>query len=254
MSKPLNVLVLDIETAPILAYIWDMRDIASVGLDQVVHDRYVLSHGSMWWGKPETFEYHDQFGEGPENDKRILKILWKRLNKADIVITQNGQWFDARRITARYIAHGIKPPAPFKHYDTYQLLRRVADFPSNKLEYYASKLNKKFKKLTHKDFPGFSLWREYMKDNRKARKSMRVYNMHDVFSTDELATNTMAYAPESFPDFYLVSDRSMECGRCGLVAQMTEVKPKVGKVHEYHQYRCRGCGAYQSGKKIKRRS
>lgn len=251
MAKRLNVLVLDIETAPMLAYVWDLWDIKNIGLDQVVHDRYVLSHGSMWWGQPETFQYHDQFGEGIENDKRLLKLLWKRLEKADVVITQNGQWFDSRRINARYIFHGIKPPAPFKHYDTYQLLKRVADFPSNKLEYFARKLNRKFKKLAHKDFPGFSLWREFMKNNRKARKSMKEYNAHDVFSTDELATNTMAYAPESFPDFFDVSDRSLECGRCGFEGQMQEVKPARGKSNKRHQYRCPRCGGFQKGKGIK---
>lgn len=251
MSKRLNVLVLDIETAPALGYFWDYFDIRSIGQEQIVHNRYVISHGSMWWGQPDTFEYHDQFGMGPENDKRLLKKLWPRLEKADIVITQNGQWFDSRRINARYMEHGIRPPAPYKHYDTYQLVRRVADLPSNKLEYIATKMNKKFKKLTHSDFPGFTLWKEWLKGNKKARKSMMIYNKHDVLSTDEFATNTMAWAPESFPDFYAVSDRAMECGRCGHEGQMEEVKASRGKAVARHQYRCPKCGGFQKGKQIK---
>lgn len=250
MGKRLNVLVLDIETAPMLAYIWDMRDIKSVGQDQIVHDRYVISHGTMWWGQPDTFEYHDQFGEGPENDARILRILKKRLNKADVVITQNGQWFDSRRVNARMGILGIKPPSPYKHYDTYQLVKRVFDLPENKLSYITKKFNKKYRKTEHKEFPGFSLWKEYLKDNKKARASMRKYNEFDVRSTDEAATNLMAWAPEHFPDFFEVSDRSMECGRCGYEGQMQEVKAKRNKNTKYRQYRCPGCGGFQTGARI----
>jgi hypothetical protein len=52
--------------------------------------------------------------------------------------------------------------------------------------------NKKYKKQSHKDFPGFSLWEECMRGNKKAWDSMKKYNIFDVLSLEELFVNTLS--------------------------------------------------------------
>ena len=108
------------------------------------------------------------------DDKAILKPLWKLLDEADIVITQNGKNFDSPKLNARFIMHGWAPPSPYKHLDTYQIVRQAAKFTSNKLEYLTEKLCTKYKKLEHAKYPGMVLWTECLAGNRAAWNEMRL--------------------------------------------------------------------------------
>jgi uncharacterized protein YprB with RNaseH-like and TPR domain len=137
--------------------------------------------------------------------RKILRDLWKLLDEADIVITQNGKNFDTPKLNARFIEHGMKPPSPYKHLDTYQIARSAAKFTSNKLEYLTEKLCTKYKKLKHEKFPGFALWAECLKGNVAAWNEMRRYNKHDVLATEELYMKIRAWAPQKH-HAHLMSD------------------------------------------------
>lgn len=250
MRKP-NVLVLDIETAPILAYVWDLKINGYIAPNQIHTDRYVMAWGAKWLGTKKVI-YQDQRGKGPLNDRGILVKLWDLLDKADIVVTYNGESFDSRRINARFQIHGMRPPSPYKHYDVMKLMKRTADHTSNTLDYIATQVNSVYKKLHHVDYPGFKLWLSCIAEDNKAWQSMKKYNIHDVLSTEEACINTIAWAPDSFPEFYPVTDRAYDCGKCGASGYMTEVKSKINKHSEIPQFRCVGCGAFQiKSKKVK---
>lgn len=182
-----RVLVFDIETAPILGYVWSIWE-QNVGLNQIKSDWYVLSWAAIWLDDPPSkIKYMDQRrATNLENDKVILKAIWKLLDEADIVITQNGRAFDQKKLFARFVIHGFPPPSPFKHIDTKCLAKKHFAFTSNKLEYMAEKLCKKYKKLKHPQFVGFELWRECLAGNQKAWASMEKYNKYDVLTTREL--------------------------------------------------------------------
>jgi hypothetical protein len=125
--------------------------------------------------------YWDQSKEpNMRDDKKLLKRLWKLLDEADIVITQNGKSFDEKKANARFIINGLPPPKPFKHIDTKQLAKKRFCFTSNKLEYLAEALGVPFKKLKLKEFPGMELWTECLKRNKRAWAEMKLYNIADV--------------------------------------------------------------------------
>jgi hypothetical protein len=44
-----RILIVDIETAPITAHVWGVRD-QYVGLDQVIEDWSVLAFAAKWYG------------------------------------------------------------------------------------------------------------------------------------------------------------------------------------------------------------
>lgn len=243
----LRVLVFDVETAPMLAYVWDRKD-QYITPDQIKQDWYILAWAAKWFGDPvsKTIYRSQATAKTLENDKAILQELWALLDEADVVITQNGKNFDVPKLNARFILHGMQPPSPFKHYDTYQLASRVGKFTSSSLEYLTDKLCVKYKKLSHKRFPGLKLWKECLNGNKKAWAEMRRYNIHDVLSTEELATKLRAWAPHNFPDIFPVHDPATECGACGAVKQM-EPRGTTGRVRKYQRYRCKACGKWQQG-------
>ena len=47
-NKDLKILVLDIETAPILGYVWQLFD-QSVALNQIYKDTHILSWSAKWF-------------------------------------------------------------------------------------------------------------------------------------------------------------------------------------------------------------
>lgn len=219
-------LIFDIETSPIQAYVWGLRD-QNISLNQIVEDWKVLAWGAKWLGESKI-HYEDV---RKQTEKQILQGIWELLDEADIVITQNGQSFDSRRLNARFIQHGMCPPSPYKHIDTYLLIKRVADFTSNKLEYLTAKLCTKYKKLDHGKFPGMSLWNECLKGNRKAWDEMKVYNIHDVLSTEELYTKIRAWGPINMPKVY---GNEASCTVCGSPAQRrgpVNGKPTQQRIH-----------------------
>lgn len=108
------------------------------------------------------------------------------LDEAEIVITQNGKKFDQKKLNARFILNGFQPPSSYKHIDTLCIARKHFGFTSNKLSQLTDKLCKKYKKLSHNNFPGFELWQECIKGNIEAWNEMEKYNRQDVLSLEEL--------------------------------------------------------------------
>jgi RNase_H superfamily len=128
-----------------------------------------------------------------EDDKKLLKALWKLLDECDVVLGQNSKSFDVKKINARFIMNGFPPPSSFRHIDTFLIAKKHFGFTSHKLEYMTNKLCTKYKKLNHVKFSGYELWRQCIAGNRKAWKEMEKYNKHDVLATEELYTKIIPW-------------------------------------------------------------
>lgn len=181
-----RILVLDIESSPIEAYVWGLWD-QNVGIDFVKTDWTILSYAAKWLGDKRVL-YADTGGRGADkvrDDAPLLGDLWNLLHEADIVVAQNGKKFDTRKINARLIVHGLTPPSPYKVIDTLIGARKYFAFTSQKLA-WTSKYLTDTPKAEHKKFPGFELWTECLKDNPEAWAEMKKYNKQDVVATEQV--------------------------------------------------------------------
>jgi len=230
-----RTLIFDIETSPLIAYIWQLGE-QRVNLDQIKEDWYVLAFAAKWLGEKKVM-YVDTRNK---KEKDLLQAIWALLDEADVVITQNGKKFDSRKLNARFIEYGMQPPSPYKHWDTYRVADTVADFTSHKLEYLTDKLCTKYKKLKHHKFPGLSLWKECLKGNTEAWNEMKKYNIHDVLSTEELYTKIQAWAPQSVPSIHHM------CSAKYAIAWGT--RPFEGEM--YKRMFCKKCKTYFRGDKL----
>ena len=181
-----KVLIVDIETKPVKAYVWAMFD-QNIPLNMIIEDGSILSWSAKYLGEDKVY-YSDMRGKEKNllNDKSMLIPLWKLMNDSDIICGQNSDAFDIKKINARFIEHDLGAVDQFKTIDTVKIARRYFGFLSNKLEHLSKKLNKKHTKSAHNDFPGFSLWDECMKGNKAAWCHMEKYNKLDVLATEEI--------------------------------------------------------------------
>lgn len=242
-NKP-KILLLDIETSPIVSYTWGLFD-QNVGLNQIKKDWHLLSFAAKWLDV-KTVIYSDQRNvKNIENDRHLLNALWVLLDQADIVLTQNGKKFDIKKINARFVMNGMKPPSSYKQVDTLVLAKKYFGFTSNKLEYMTSKLCVKYKKLSHKKFPGFELWSECLKGNKEAWNEMKKYNIHDVLALEELSQKLIPWDNSINTALYSSENNRCSCGSNRFVKNGF-CYTSVGK---YQRYSCSKCGAESRDRK-----
>jgi hypothetical protein len=177
-----KVLIIDIETRPMLAKVWGLFD-QNIALNQIVDEGGIFSWSAKWIGSKEIM-YRDVKGN-KKKEKDLLKPIWELMDEADIIIGQNSNSFDIKKLNAKFLEYKLGPPSEYKKIDTMLLAKKHFKFVSNKLEFMSKKFCK-VKKLAHSKFPGFSLWDECEKGNSLAWKEMKLYNMADVEATEEL--------------------------------------------------------------------
>lgn len=245
MAKP-KILILDIETAPILAHVWRTFK-ENVGLNQINHDWYILSFAAKWLGATRVI-YHDQSkAKDIEDDSRLMGLLWKLLDEADIIVAHNGRRFDLKKINARFILRGFRPPSPYEIVDTLDEAKKTFAFTSNRLAYLTDALCTQ-KKLEHAKFPGFELWKQCLNGNREAWKEMKLYNQQDVISLEELYLTMLPWMIGHPNVVALAGSTERGCPKCGshdIQQRGYRITRQGGK---YARYQCNGCGGWSRGR------
>jgi predicted RNA-binding Zn-ribbon protein involved in translation (DUF1610 family) len=245
--KKARVLFIDIETSPVIAYVWGSRMYnVDVTPDKVVEDSYLLSFAAKWIDSKEIIYDDQSSARFLYDDSRLLKEIRKLLDKADIVVAQNGQAFDIPYIRSRMACAGIPPPSPFRQVDTYREAKKHFGFTFNKLEFLAEALHCPVKKSLHKEFPGMELWRECLARNKRAWRVMKGYNIDDVRALEEVYLKLRPWI-EGHPNIgvYVDSDEPV-CPRCG--GDVMKRGYRATQMGIYHNYHCKKCFGYSRGK------
>lgn len=237
-----KILVVDIETKPLEVYVWGLYD-NDVGLNQIKEDWSILSWAAKWLDKEEIFYKDQRDASNYRDDKELLIPLWQLLDEADVIVTQNGKKFDEKKINARFIINKMPPPSSFRHVDTAQLARRRFGFTSNKLEYLSDKLCTKHKKLKHKQFPGMELWVECLKGNMDAWEEMRLYNIEDILTLEELYHVLSPWCKTVNMGTYEEGDMCT-CGNTEFIKN----GHRWEDLAKYQRYRCSRCQKEYRGK------
>lgn len=233
-----RTLILDIETAPSLAYVWRFFK-ENIGSNQVVKNSEIISFASKWYNE-EAITYYDTY---IYSEKYVLERVLDELNEADIVVAHYGSKFDIPRIRARALVHGMKPPSPFKIVDTKMVASKEFNFEANNLKHLANVLGCA-PKLDHNKFPGFELWAQCMKGNKEAWEELKTYNIQDVLTLEEIYTKMLPWIT-NHPNHgvYNGEGEKVVCPKCGSesVQRRGFHYTAVGK---YQRYQCNGCGGW----------
>jgi uncharacterized protein YprB with RNaseH-like and TPR domain len=167
----MRILLLDIETTPIKAYVWGLWD-QNISIDQIIEPTEMLCFGARWLGSKKVMfksVHHD-------GKKAMLEELHKLMDEADVLVGWNSAAFDHKHINREFLENGMMPPSPVKDLDLMSVTKANFQFPSNKLDYVAQALGVGAK-VKHS---GFKLWIRCMEGDDSAWKEMKKYQIQDV--------------------------------------------------------------------------
>lgn len=233
-----KILVLDIETAPGKAYIWDVWN-QNISADQIESDWFCLTWAAKWLFEKQTYSQRLTSKEAlNQDDKRIMKGVWTMLNEADIVIAHNGEKFDIPRLNTRFLIHKMPPPMPYEFIDTLKHLRRQFDFFHNKLDY----VNKRLGLTPKRENGGFELWKRCMAGEEKALIEMDEYNVGDIIALEEDYLRIRSWIkPHPNIGLYILDEKKSRCPSCGCDNLKDEGKNYHTIANVYGLFRCDNC-------------
>lgn len=239
-GKIKKVLLFDIETAPIKAWVWGCwkQDVYPV---QIIEDWSVLSWAAKWLGSPDVM--HDapwENGSDVRDDRKTCQSLHRLMDEADVLIAHNGKDFDVRRINTRFLIHGFGPPKPYKIIDTLKIARANFAFTSNRLDELGKSLGIG-RKVEHE---GFELWKKVIAGEGDARPRMSEYNVGDVVLLEPIYLALRAWDTRH-PNVNLEFD-VLRCSACSSKALRRKGEVYT-PVNSYCAYQCVKCGHWMRG-------
>lgn len=236
IPKKTKILILDIETAPLKAYVWK-RWKENISLDQTISEWFMIAWSAKWLEEDATYSSVLTSKEIlHEDDSRIVKNLWILLDEADIIIAHNGKNFDIPKINSRFILCGCVPPSPYKQIDTLEVVKKQFGFSSNKLDALAIYFGFSTKLET-----GFELWKKCMEGDKDSLLYMEKYNRYDVQLLEKVYLKLRPWIP-SHPNINLYNDSTIACTSCGS-HNIIKGKYYYTNRNKYQTYRCLDCGA-----------
>jgi len=232
-----KILILDIETAPSVAYVWRMWK-QNIQPNQIETDWFILTWAAKWLFEDKVYSGSVTPKESiVQNDKRMLGGIWQLLNEADIVIAHNGKKFDIRKLNTRFILNNLEPPLPYQVIDTLETLRRSMDFSHNRLDYVNQLLNLP-RKIGNEGMP---LWIKCIKGDKEALKVMLDYNIGDVRILEDTYLRILAWI-KPHPNIGLfILDGVNRCPSCGSSDLRSEGKMYYTTANKFEMFRCNNC-------------
>ncbi len=232
-----KILLLDIETAPMEAYIWGLGGNDYIAPHKIIKDWFVLSWSAKFLFSSEVYSDVVTPQEAlHRDDSRVIMGIYQLLNESKIVITHNGNRFDLPKINSRLLVHGFPPPTHYNTIDTLSIARKYFGFSSNKLDYLNKILG-----LNLKDDMGFEDWVGCVHGSRESLSKMEKYNRKDVLNLEDLYVLLRPWI-QNHPNvgIYLNTEDGV-CKNCGST-DLKEEGTYETNTAQFRAWRCK-CGA-----------
>ncbi len=227
----MKLLLIDIETSPLVVYAWGLFD-QTISHNHIVEDGRVLCYAAKWYGEP-TIYFDSEYASGRE---KMLRGVHKLLSEADCVVHYNGKSFDIPTLQAEFLFSGLPPPAPYKQIDLYRVVKSELRVPSKKLDYIAKRLGRDGK-VEHS---GMAMWKGCMAGDPQSWAEMETYNRGDVVELESIYESLRPWI-RHHPVTALYDEPGLPvCPRCGS-AKMQKRGFAYTAMNKYARHQCQSC-------------
>lgn len=227
----------DIETAPMLAYIWSSNE-QWIPIDRLTHESFIIAWAAKWLDTKGMYSDVLTSQEAiDQDDSRIVESLAEMVREADVIIAHNVNGFDLPVLNARVLQLGLEPLGPVRTLDTLKLARSNFKLLSNKLDYLGTILG-----IGNKIHTSFDLWRRCYYGDEEALAQMSRYNVQDVRLLEKVFHAIKPHVRE-LPRLMDARADITACPSCGGSAL---IKRGVHRTQacNYQRYQCTECHRY----------
>ena len=230
----MKTLAIDIETSPNIADVWGLWN-NNVSLSQLRESQRVLCFAAKWEGEKRSMF----FSEWQHTSDEMIRCAHMLLDEADAIVHYNGKRFDVPHLNREFVGLGLTPPSPYKQIDLYREIKSAFSFPSYKLAYVAEALNVGSKQETG----GHELWVKVLAGDRKARATMKAYNIQDTELLIPLLHKVRPWI--STPSYGAMNGQDV-CPACGSdwLRREGHAYTATGR---YQRFVCIPCGKWSRG-------
>jgi DNA polymerase III epsilon subunit-like protein len=224
----LKVLLYDIETTPNVSYTWGAYEQNVLGFEK----RWQLLCFAVKWLGDENIQVYSQ---REFTERQLVKKAHRLLSEADILIAHNGDSFDLKKLKAKFLEFGFKPPTPNHSIDTKKVAKRYFRFDQNGLDQLGELLGLG-RKLKHS---GFDLWLKCMAGDKAALLEMEAYNKQDVALLEKVYLKMRPWISNH--------PRMVDFGIVCLKCESKRVQKRGfhrTKTARHQKYQCLDCGAW----------
>lgn len=233
-ADPLRILFWDIETAPLLAYVWSAKT-HYVGSHQFIHDSFMLCWAAKWAdGKKVHSDVLTSEEAREQDDRRVVVSLANLLRQADVVVAHNGDRFDIPMLNNRLLTLGEEPLGPVKTVDTLKLAKKTVRLASNKLDYLAEQMG-----CGRKIKTSFQMWKDCYHGHHSALKQMVKYNRQDVRVLEDVYAGLEPYV-KGLPRLVDAAGSDAVCPTCGS-ADLSRDGWHRTNASSFPRFRCGSC-------------
>lgn len=210
MSKP-KILVYDIETTPVLAWIWRLGDqtVRHGQLHKEFNVTKIICITYRWLHHKKSKAL--VFDIDKQDDSKIIKEFDEIIKEADVVIGKNNKRFDDKHINFRRFMHGLEPMPDWtkKSDDLEKQMRKHFNMQSYSLDYFSDLMGQGGKiKMEFDD------WIQIVYNKNKSRLNKMVkYGKKDTDDTAELIKKVWKYVSPQFN--YSTFKGKHSCTLCG---------------------------------------
>jgi hypothetical protein len=232
-----RLLLIDVESAPMLAYLWDLKA-DYVNPQMIVEPPFLLTWAAKWWGDDHMMSARLTGREAKaQDDARIVSELADLVREADIVCGHNIDKFDLPKLNGQVAVHELLPLGNVKTLDTLKLARQSFKLPSNRLGEVAKALGVETKLDTT-----FDLWRRARAGDVPALKEMDAYCQQDVVVLEQVFDRLRPYA-KKLPRLVDAGQYGQRCcPYCGSSDLDKLDKPYRTDASTFDRFRCGECG------------
>lgn len=244
--EKLKVLFFDVETAPNLAYVWNVWK-TTVQPEGLVRGTFLLSWAAKWRdGKRIFSEVLDEHEAKEQDDSRIVQSLADLVRSADVVVAHNADKFDVPVLNGCLLRLGLEPLGPIKTIDTLKMARSSFKLAYNRLDYLATYLGVGGKLPT-----SFSLWVDCYQGDRSALRKMQRYNKNDVTILQAVFEALLPYAKNVSRMVDASYGGQEVCPYCG--GRVIRRGYYRTQAETYTKFQCKECQRYSRARRAESR-
>lgn len=247
MNNKIKILLFDIETSPVLAWIWRTGHKINIDHKQIkAGQKFDIICICYKWAHENTIHSLD-WGLNKQNSAVMVEEFSKVVAQAHVVIAHNGDAFDIKQINTQRLLHNQDPINWPTSEDTLKQLRKHFFFPAYNLDYIARTLTGSGKARME-----FQDWIDIVESKKaKALAKMIRYGKRDVRKLYLVWKRCAKYCTAKVHAGLISGQLGISCPRCAHPRFVNDGFKDLS-TGKYQRYQCSKCGhKWRDSKRIR---